>query len=179
MAAYGRLPLRMLLGFPGPVTPSGAQRPRDVSCRFGVAYPRATVAYQRAQIRERLAARMDTSKLSRRAYFRELAASKAVVSPFGFGEITLKDFEVFLTGGLLIKPDMSHLETWPDLFRGGETMLAHRWDLADFEAVIAGALDRHAALIAVADAGQAHYIRHLSGPDAPRLFCEQFSRLVA
>ena len=33
--------------------------------------------------------------------------SKIVISPFGWGEITLKDFETFLTQGLLIKP-----KTW-------------------------------------------------------------------
>jgi hypothetical protein len=60
-----------------------------------------------------------------------------VVSPFGFGEITLKDFEVFLTGGLLLKPDMSHMQTWPDVFRAGETMAAHAWDLSDFEDTVA------------------------------------------
>ena len=179
MAAYGRVPLRLLLAFSRAITRPDAPRPHDLSCRFGVSYPRATVAYQRAQIRERLAKRMDTRKLSRRAYFQELANSKAVISPFGFGEITLKDFEVFLTGGLLIKPDMAHLETWPDMFRAGETMLAHRWDLSDFDAVVAGALDRYDALIAVARTAQDDYSRHLTGPEAHSLFCDQFARLVA
>ena len=119
MTVYGRLPLRALLHFPKPSKPADAARPQAVSCRFGTDYPRATVAFQRKAIREKLAGRIDTKKLSRRDYFSELETSKVVVSPFGYGEITLKDFEVFLTGGLLLKPDMSHMETWPDLFRAG------------------------------------------------------------
>ena len=39
-----------------------------------------------------------------------------MVSPFGFGEITLKDFETFLSGSVLVKPNMSHMETYPNFY---------------------------------------------------------------
>lgn len=179
MALYQRLPLPGLLRFLKSSKPPSATRPRDVSCRFGADYPRASVAAQRRMIREKLAGRIDTRKLSRRRYFHELETSKAVVSPFGYGEITLKDFEVFLTGGLLLKPDMTHMETWPDLFRGGETMLAHRWDLSDFESVLGDAVanyERHAGMAA---AGQEVYHAHTSGASAPALFAQQLRNVIA
>ena len=43
--------------------------------------------------------------------------TKVVISAFGLGEIILKDFETFLTGGMLMKPDMSHMETWPNFMK--------------------------------------------------------------
>lgn len=179
MALYQRLPLPGLLRFPNPSRSPSASRPQDISCRFGTDYPRASVAIQRRTIRDKLAGRIDTRKLSRRGYFRELETSKVAVSPFGYGEITLKDFEVFLTGGLLLKPDMTHMETWPDLFRGGDTMLAHRWDLSDFESVLNDAVanyDRHSEKAA---AGQDAYREHTSGESASALFAQQLRQIIA
>jgi hypothetical protein len=178
MALHGRVPLRGLLHFPQRFRKPDTYRPRDLSCRFGASYPRASVSFQRKMIRERMAGRMDTAKVSRRRYFEELATSKAVISPFGYGEITLKDFEVFFTGGILIKPDMTHIETWPDLFRGGETMLAHDWDLSDFETVVDRAISDYKSNIEIARAGQNLYRRHMISEEADDLFCDQFTTLL-
>lgn len=176
MQAYQYLPLRKLLGFQKAFTSPQVARRLDVSCRFGVGYERKSVAWQRLRMRQLLAHRLPTEKLSRRAYFEELRNSKVVVSPFGLGEITLKDFEVFLTGGLLVKPDMQHMETWPDIFRAGETMLSHSWDLDDLEAVIDTALQRYAESIQIAEQGQAAYMRHTIDDEAGQQFASRLIR---
>ena len=45
----------------------------------------------------------------------------------------LKDFEVFITGGLLFKPSLEHMETWPPFFvKDKETYIPYKWDLSDF-----------------------------------------------
>ena len=41
-----------------------------------------------------------------------MSSAKFGLSPFGWGEIGARDFEIFINGSLLIKPDMSHLETY-------------------------------------------------------------------
>jgi hypothetical protein len=146
---------------------------------MGTSYARATVAYQRQKIRERLGARCDSGKLRRGAYFNELRNSRLVVSPFGLGEITLKDFEVFMTGGQLLKPDMSHLDTWPDFFRRDETMAAFAWDFSDFDAVIDRHLADPARSAAIAASGQANYLRHVSDGEASILFADHLVALVA
>jgi hypothetical protein len=179
MALYGRIPLPGLLRFPQSFTAPSNKRAQEISCRFGFGYPKASVAFQRKLIRERLHGRFDTSKVSRRVYFHELARSKVVVSPFGYGEITLKDFEVMLTGGLLLKPDMSHMETWPDLFRSGETMLTHAWDFSDFDSVLREATENYSTWQHVAEAGQETYKRHLVGPTADELFVDHLRALLA
>jgi hypothetical protein len=71
--------------------------------------------------------------IKRRAYLRELASSKLCFSPFGYGEVCWRDYEAVMCGSLLLKPDMSHVETNPDIFRAGETYVPLRWDFADLE----------------------------------------------
>jgi hypothetical protein len=68
-----------------------------------------------------------------RDYYRELNNSKICISPFGYGEICWRDFEAILCGSLLIKPDMSHIETNPDIFRPFETYVPVRWDFSDLQ----------------------------------------------
>ena len=179
MALYQRAPLPCLLRFPKPSRSPSVPRIQDISCRFGTDYPRESVAFQRKFIRERLGGRIETRKSSRRQYIRELESSKVVVSPFGYGEITLKDFEVFLTGGLLLKPDMTHMDTWPDLFRNGETMLPHRWDMSDFEDVLDDAVMHYRDHAPKAEAGQELYRTHTTGPQAPDLFARQLRTVIA
>lgn len=177
-ALYHHVPLPGLLRFPRCSSAPDTVRSNAVSCRFGVSHPRETVAIQRRLIHDRVKDFIDTRKLSRRGYFRELRMSKVVVSPFGFGEITLKDFEVFLTSGLLVKPDMSHMETWPDLFKTGDTMLAYRWDLSDFDAVIGRAVAEYAELRHIAKEGQQRYLAHINGAGAAEKFCNHLSSLL-
>ncbi|MDH3582539.1 MAG: hypothetical protein OEM91_18195, partial [Hyphomicrobiales bacterium] len=93
MALRNHVPIDRLLKFPGNFTPPERPRPLLFASRFGASYPRATVSYQRRQIRQLLGERVPTNKLSRRAYLAEMRNARVVVSPFGFGEITLKDFE--------------------------------------------------------------------------------------
>lgn len=71
------------------------------------------------------------TRVSRRRYLLELFASKIVFSPFGWGEVCFRDYEAAAAGCLLIKPDMGHLRTSPDIFRDGQTYVSVRWDLAD------------------------------------------------
>lgn len=69
--------------------------------------------------------------VSRRMFWQELQSSKACFSPFGYGELCWRDIEAIAAGAVLIKPDMSHLRTEPDLYRDGETYIACRWDFSD------------------------------------------------
>ncbi|MCR9258136.1 MAG: glycosyltransferase [Pseudomonadaceae bacterium] len=64
-------------------------------------------------------------------YWDELRKSKACVSPFGYGEVCWRDFEAIAAGAVLIKPDMGHLETQPDIYQPYETYVPVRWDWKD------------------------------------------------
>ncbi len=73
------------------------------------------------------------SGISREEFMGELAASKMCFSPFGYGEVCWRDYESVMSKALLIKPDMQHIETDPDIFVAGETYVPVAWDLSDFE----------------------------------------------
>lgn len=71
-----------------------------------------------------------TGRTSARRYFAELAMSKLTLSPFGWGEVCFRDYEAIACGSLLVKPDMGHLETSPDIYIPGETYIPIPWDFA-------------------------------------------------
>jgi Glycosyl transferases group 1 len=73
-------------------------------------------------------------------YVRELRSSKTCFSPFGYGEICWRDIEAFAYGAVLIKPDMSHLETCPDIYVPGVTYLPVNWDFSNLQEVVDMAL---------------------------------------
>ena len=66
-------------------------------------------------------------------FLRELRNSKICFSPFGYGEVCWRDYEAILCGAVLLKQDMSHVATEPDIFRPSETYVPVKWDLSDFE----------------------------------------------
>ena len=56
-------------------------------------------------------------RISSWKYTKELSKTIAMLSPFGWGEICYRDFESILNRNLLVKPDMEHLETWPNIYK--------------------------------------------------------------
>lgn len=103
-----------------------------VHARLGLT-GRPTIAYQRLLIMEKIQndPRFLVGEVSQKQYNFELAHSKIVLSPFGWGELCLRDFEAVRAGALLLKPDMSHIETWPDIFQPYETYVPFSWDAED------------------------------------------------
>jgi hypothetical protein len=114
------------------------QRPNDIVCRASLAdwlvHLRKDIAPRLAGLPAPYRVILPTERVSQQEYDRELARSKICVSPFGFGEICWRDFEAVLWGCLMVKPDMSHIRTEPDIFVPYETYVPVRWDYADLEA---------------------------------------------
>lgn len=101
-------------------------------------------------------------RVSQQAYYAEMRAARICVSPFGYGELCWRDFEAILCGCLLVKPDMGHIRTLPDLFVPGETYVPVAWDYGDLEAVCAPYLADERARIAIAAQAQQRLIDSLS-----------------
>lgn len=175
---HQKISLPLFLPFPSQYITPSINRPNVLSCRMGISYQRNSVAWQRRQIKKILNDNIPTNKLSRRRYFQELGSSKIVISPFGLGEITLKDFEVFLTGALLVKPDMSHMETWPDFYRDEETIISHSWDLTDLKSLIEKISSHYKDYVDIAHEGQKRYHYYLNGPYAADLFFKHLTTIL-
>ena len=77
-----------------------------------------------------------TKAYSRRQFDTVMRRSKIVLSPWGYGEVCLRDFEAMLSGTVLIKPDMGHVTTNPPIYRANETYLPCRRDFSDVHALV-------------------------------------------
>jgi hypothetical protein len=117
--------------------PAPETKTHDVICRASVPRDNWMFPLRAAALREleKLGARRKvlapTQRVSQRKYFREMRRSRICVSPFGYGEICWRDFEAVLSGCLLVKPDVSHIQTTPNIFIPGETYVPVRWDFSD------------------------------------------------
>lgn len=123
--------------------PSRAPRPVDV-CSRAVTAPENWIYHLRHPVAETLEGMADRfrvlvphGRVGQDEYYAEMRRSTICVSPFGYGELCWRDFEAILCGCLLVKPDMGHLETAPDIFVPGVTYVPVRWDYADLPDVCA------------------------------------------
>ena len=54
-------------------------------------------------------------------YRKQMSESKIAFGPFGWGELNIREYEALIMGCLLLRPDISHMATWPEIFFNGET----------------------------------------------------------
>jgi len=135
------------------IKPSKLQLSRhvDVSCRASVGSEQWTYGMRNDAVKainamsEKFDIFAPTDRVSQQEYYDEMLNSRITLSPFGFGELCWRDFEAIACGSVLVKPDMSHIDTYPDLFVPGETYLPIAWDYSNLEEVCASILDDKAA----------------------------------
>jgi hypothetical protein len=120
---------------------SASERSVPVHARI-TPVPCPSIAYQRTLFLEKLKRNEAKKRLfltgvaPQKKYYHELADSKIALSPFGWGEVCHRDFEAIMAGALLLKPDMSHLKTYPDVYIPNESYVPVDWDGEDiFEKV--------------------------------------------
>jgi Glycosyl transferases group 1 len=117
-----------------------------------------------------------TTDRIRPAEFRdELRRSRICVSPFGHGEVCFRDFEAVLNGCLLIKPDMGHLETRPNIYVPGQTYVPVRWDFCDLAEKCRYYLENESERARIADSGN----RALRKFYETHAFTDIFAQLLA
>ncbi|HEY2786954.1 MAG TPA: hypothetical protein VGJ05_18475 [Fimbriiglobus sp.] len=122
----------------GRLAPPWKYRRYDFHCRLGLA-PNGNGWYARYrrkaadQIAEATVAfrRTGAERVGVRRYLAEMALSQVVFSPFGWGEVCHRDFEAVALGALLLKPDMGHLVTYPNIYLPYRTYIPLKWDLSD------------------------------------------------
>ena len=125
--------MRMVRPFyKNPVLPTGLplnQGRFPVHARWG-GPKRPTLLFHRTIIEQKIKDdnRFLLGRVDQKQFNDEIRHSKITLSPFGWGEVCFRDFEAVLNGSLLLKPDMSHIETWPDIFVPGETYVPTDWD---------------------------------------------------
>jgi hypothetical protein len=68
--------------------------------------------------------------IPRERYYEQIRQSKVVLCPWGWGESTYRDYEAMALGAVVLKPDTSHVESWPDIYRP-ENYVVCRPDFSD------------------------------------------------
>ena len=104
-----------------------------ISARWKTDLGNSDVRSHRLRFLERVEnhASFRTGLVHQREYNRELKNAFATLSPFGFGEVCYRDFEAAIFRSCLIKPDMSHVETWPDIYLPHQSYVPVKWDASD------------------------------------------------
>jgi hypothetical protein len=149
-------------------TPPDGDRPIDLHARIAT---KGSPWY--SAMRQEAATAVDThfgdltvarqGLIPKKLYMREMEQSKICFSPFGYGEICWRDFEAIAAGAVLLKPDMSHIESVPDIYLPFETYLPVRWDLADIDERVRAALADPAGMRRMAERAFAVVRDHLRG----------------
>jgi len=158
---FGAPSVRLLYSDPCKYRPSDIRRKNLVSAHFGSAFDRNTVSYHRKIFLESMATAPSVFSVGRiplAAYNQELRLAEATLSPFGWGEICFRDFEAIINRSVLIKPAMDHIETWPDIYRPGETYFPVAWDGHDLLETAQSILDNPSESRRVADAAYGVFI---------------------
>lgn len=89
-----------------------------------------------------------------RIYIKELQNSVVTVSPFGLNEKCRRETWAFITGSLVFKPSVNHLQSFPEIFQDGITYIAHAWDFRDFDETLEDILTHPSRFEDIAHEGQ-------------------------
>lgn len=154
---------------------SDVNQPRmlDLAFRGTIHYgddPANAVSYQRRKILQLLSQTklnvITGSRVSKSQYWKEMRNSKLSISPFGWGEVCYRDFETFIAGSILIKPSVTHLNTYPDLFIPQETYIPVRWDLSDLSEKLVHIADNYSAYKYIAANAQELYKKTINDSES-------------
>lgn len=82
-------------------------------------------------------------RVSIEEYYNRMFNSKIIFAPYGFGEMAPRDMEAMMFGNILIKPDMSHIETIPNIYIAGQTYISCKHDFSDLQEKIESVLGNY------------------------------------
>jgi hypothetical protein len=139
-------------------------RENAIQARFGYAAYTSSLGFQRKLMLEKIANQPNirTGRINQASYNIEIRSIMAVLSPFGWGEICHRDFEAFYYSTLLLKPDCSHIETWPDVFIPEETYVPISWDMEDLIEKLGKVMSNKQQSAQIAAYGQSVYSTELT-----------------
>jgi hypothetical protein len=124
--------------------------PNVLKCqaRFGFKQYRASVGFQRKMFLEKIAGNnlFLRGEIPFEEYNKEIKNVSAILSPFGWGEICFRDFEAILNGSVLVKPNMDHVETWPDIYIPNQTYLPVEWDGSNLESQVSSLFENNSIM---------------------------------
>lgn len=101
-------------------------------------------------------------RLSQKDFIRTMKDSMIMPSPFGWGELGARDYEAFYYGACLFKPNMDHMDTWPNIFIPNETYIPIDWDFNNLEEKLIHYINDSSERKKIAKNGQRKYLSSIS-----------------
>jgi hypothetical protein len=139
-------------------------------------YP--TIGWQRKKILEIFNIN-NAKKFNKFDYFNLMKNSKYCLSPFGWGEVAIRDFESFVNGCILIKPDMGHIVSWPNFYIPNSTYIPIEWSLSDLKKNLDYYKNNYSLLVNIASEGQKIYKSHTEGINPGINFAKKIKELIS
>ena len=140
-------------------------------------YSRNTVAWYRKSALKEISLNPKLKRLNLIKYYKILSESRICLSPFGWGEINYRDFEAFIYGTLLLKPNMEHLQTWPQ-FYDPKTFITYDWSCKNLKKTINTILKKKEYFGSVASLAQKNYINFLNSDKLPVLIYKRILDII-
>ena len=154
-----------------------------ISANYSIKHISELIYFQRAELLKLLEEKYKSNsnvslgKIPKKIYLSTMRSSKAIVSPFGWGEICYRDFETFIAGAALIKPNMDHLETWPNLYEKNKTYLPISWKIEEWDQEFEKIFSDEKLLLEIARNGQNAY-KKIWTKQGSETFCERFIQMI-
>ena len=104
-------------------------------------FDRETVGYQRYTLKDKLKKKnyqnsLIGKRLNKKDYYNTMKNSRVSVGAYGWGEVCYREFEATRCGATFTVPDMSNIETWPNIYLKNETYLPYSLDFSNlFETI--------------------------------------------
>ncbi|MFQ5714602.1 MAG: glycosyltransferase [Candidatus Scalinduaceae bacterium] len=184
-AVRRRFPDYIPASYKVPYTSPTKKRELDIFIRAST-LRRETVAFHRRELVKRLEGMLQSDntlrgsangRLPLKTYREMMKNTKIAFGPFGWGELNIREYEALIFGALLLRPDFSHMETWPSTFIVGETCVTYRWDFEDLESTIREYLRDEKRRLQIAQNGQEAFRNSIS-PSGMEKFCDWFIQQI-
>lgn len=116
----------------------------DINCEFGLHTKQnqinSNILYQRKILIDSLKKigrdGLYIKKKNKKNYYKKISNTKLVIGSFGLGEICDREFEATLLGASFTTGNMSHLETWPNIYIPEITYLPLNWDMSNLNDIV-------------------------------------------
>ena len=110
----------------------------DAICLMNTKFSRNSVGFQRKLLNEKISRLKNLNlvynlRLNKKKYYQKLINSKVSLGAFGWGEVCYREFEAIKCGSAILFPDMSNIETWPNIYIENETYISYNLDFQNFE----------------------------------------------
>ena len=171
---YQKIPLSKLIYFP---QKKKFIKTKDFFYNMNLVYNRKTVSWHRKTALKKLFNIDNLKKKNIFKYYKDLSLSKVCLSPFGWGEINYRDYESFLYGAILLKPNMDHIQTWPDLYNKNN-YVSYNWSCENLKKIAEQIINEYSTFKEVAKNGQDFYLNFLNKKNLDQIFLSKIKTLI-